>query len=108
MSAESIHSLLARAVGFGVAGLLASIYQLRTERPPSFALLRVPIRSPYFTLPFLMFTAPFIIMRNAIVGANVEDGGFGFAMLATMVAGFWSLISGTLVIQLITIVNYLV
>ncbi len=108
MSPESIQSLLALAFGFGVAGLLASIYQLRTERPPSFAILRVANRSPFFILPFLMFTAPFIIMRNAILGANVEDGGFGFAMLATMVAGFWSLMSGTLVIQLITIVNHLV
>ena len=108
MSPESIHSLLALAFGFGVAGLLASTYQLQTERPPSFALLRVPIRSPYFTLPFLMFTAPFIIMRNAIVGAGREEGGFGFAMLATMVAGFWSLLSGTLVMQLITIFNQFV
>jgi len=108
MSPESLQSLLALAFGFGVAGLLASMYQLRTERPPSFALLRVPIRSPYFTLPFLMFTAPFIIMRNTIIGTGVEEGGFGFAMLATMVAGFWSLMSGTLVIQVISIVNGLV
>ena len=108
MSPESIHSLLALSFGFGVAGLLASIYQLRTERPPSFALLRMPIRSPFFILPFVIFTAPFIIMRNAIIGANVEDGGFGFAMLATMVAGFWSLLSGTLVMQMITVVTLIV
>jgi hypothetical protein len=108
MSPESVHSLLALAFGFAVAGLLASVYQLRTERPPSFALLRPPMRKTYLVLPFLMFTAPFIIMRNAIGGAGAEEGSFGFAMLATMVAGFWSLMSGTVVIQLITVVNLFV
>lgn len=60
------------------------------------------------TIPFLMFTAPFIIMRNALQGAHIEEGSFGFAMLATMVAGFWSLLSGTLVMRMIETVNYFV
>lgn len=109
MSPESVQSLLAVAFGFGVAGLLASFYQLRNERPPSFALLRLPMKaSPFFAIPFVMFAAPFIIVRNAIVGAQLEEGSFGFAMVATMVAGFWSLLSGTLVIRVIEVVNYFV
>ena len=107
MAPEAIVSLLTLALGFGVAGLLASIYQLLTERQPSFALLRMSEQaSPFVTIPFLMFTAPFIIMRNTLRGSHVEDGSFGFAMLATMVAGFWSLLSGTLVMRMIVVVNY--
>ena len=107
MAPEAIKSLFTLALGFGFAGLLASIYQLLTARPPSFALLRASAQgSPFVTIPLLMFTAPFIIMRNTLRAAHVEEGGFGFAMLATMVAGFWSLLSGTLVTRMIVVVNY--
>ena len=109
MSPESVHSLLALAFGFAVAGLFASFYQLVTERPPSFKLLsKHTTSSSVLALPFLMFTAPFIIMRNTIRRTQVEEGGFGFAMLATMLAGFWSLVSGALVMNVIEAVSLLV
>jgi len=102
MSPESVHSLLTLSIGFAVAGLLASFYQLVTERPPSFQLLKTrPQPSTIITLPFIIFVTPFIIMRNTIRGQQVEEGGFGFAMLATMVAGFWSMVSGEIVINMI-------
>lgn len=109
MSPESVNSLLTLAFGFAVAGLLASLYQLVTARPPSFALLRAPaVQSPFVILPLLMFTAPFIIMRNTVRGRPGEENGFGFAMLATMVAGFWSLLSGALVVRIIEAVSFFV
>jgi uncharacterized protein DUF6949 len=49
----------------------------------------------FAAVPFLVFAAPFIIMRNTLVGAKVERRRFEFVMIATMVAGFWSLMSGT-------------
>jgi hypothetical protein len=102
MSPESLHSLLTLAFGFAVAGLLGSLYQLVTAKPPSFRLLGAGAQpSSMVTLPFLIFTAPFIIMRNTIRGSQIEGRGFGFAMLATMVAGYWSLMSGTLVVKAI-------
>ena len=46
-------------------------------------------------MPFLVFAAPFIIMRNTLAGAKVERRRFEFVMMATIIAGFWSLMSGT-------------
>ena len=102
MSPESVHSLLTLGFGFAVAGLLASLYQLVTARPASFQILSArPHPSTIVTLPFVIFVTPFLIMRNTIRGQQMEGGSFGFAMLATMVAGFWSLMSGELVMCMI-------
>ena len=102
MSPESIQSLFALAFGFAVAGLLASAYQLFTKSPASFSLLeRGPIPSTFAAVPFLVFAAPFIIMRNMIRGCRIEGRRFEFAMLATIVAGFWSLMSGTIVLMML-------
>jgi hypothetical protein len=102
MSPESLYSLLSLVLGFSVAGLLASLYQFVTARPPSFQLLSEHAKpSTVVTLPFLMLAAPFIIMRNTIQGRQIEDRSFGAAMLATIVAGFWSLMSGALVMKTI-------
>lgn len=102
MSPESVQSLFALAFGFAVAGLFASAYQLLTRSPASFSLLeRGPIPSTFAAVPFLVFTAPFIIMRNTIRGCRVEGRRFEFAMVATIVAGFWSLMSGTIVVMML-------
>ena len=50
-------------------------------------------------MPFLIFAAPFIIMRNTIRGRRIEGRNFGFAMMAAVLAGFWSLMSGTVVVM---------
>ena len=92
-----------------MSGLLASLYQLVTARPPSFHMLKaIPQPSTIVTLPFVLFVAPFIIMRNTIRGQQVDEGGFGFVMLATIVAGFWSLVSGEFFIDMIQSVSRLV
>ena len=49
-------------------------------------------------IPVLTFAAPFIIMRNTIRGRRIERRRFEFVMLATVIAGFWSLMSGTVVV----------
>ena len=100
MSPESIQSFYALALGFAWAGFLATGYQFATRRPASFRLLkRGPRPSAFAAIPFLAFAAPFIIMRNTVRGRRLEKRGFGFAMMATVVAGFWSLMSGTLVVM---------
>ena len=100
LSSGSVHSFMALAIGFAVAGLLASGYQFFTEQPPSFRLVnRGPQAAALAAVPFLIFAAPFIIMRNTIRGARIEGRSFGFAMLATVLAGFWSLMSGTVVVM---------
>ena len=53
----------------------------------------------FAAVPFLVFAAPFIIMRNTLRGARIERRRFEFVMLTTVLAGFWSLMSGTFVVM---------
>jgi hypothetical protein len=48
-------------------------------------------------VPLLIFAAPFLIIRNTIRGRRIEGRPVAFVALATVIAGFWSLMSGTLV-----------
>jgi hypothetical protein len=99
MSPESVQSLIALFIGFAVAGALATGYQVITERPLSFRLLNQGARLVTFlAVPVLTFAAPFVIMRNVIRGRRIERRRFEFVMMATILAGFWSLMSGTVVV----------
>lgn len=94
-------SILVLMIGFAVAGALASAYQLITQRPASFNIFGDGTRpAAVAQVPFLVFAAPFIIMRNALFG-RVEPGNFVHAMISTIVAGFWSLMSGTVFLLLL-------
>jgi hypothetical protein len=96
MSAEALHSFFALLIGFSFAGALVSGYQALSARPAGFGLLQEGITPQRFAaVPFLVFAAPFIIMRNTLRGARIERRRFEFVMLATVIAGFWSLMSGT-------------
>jgi hypothetical protein len=108
MSPESIQSFLAVALGFAVAGMISTGYQLMTHRPASFRLLGSGAGPATFAaVPFLAFAAPFIIMRNTIRGRRIERRRIEFVMLATVAAGFWSMMSGTIVVMLIEAVERL-
>jgi hypothetical protein len=100
MTAEQIDSFFALAFGFGVAGILASFYQLVTSEPASFRLLQRGGRLAAFAaVPLLVFAAPFIIMRNTLRGSAIESRPFLLVMAATVIAGGWSLMSGTVVMM---------
>jgi hypothetical protein len=100
LASDSAHSFMALAIGFAFAGLLATGYQYFTDQPPSFRLVnKGPQAATFAAVPFLIFSAPFIIMRNTIRGARIERRNFVFAMLATILAGLWSLMSGTVVVM---------
>jgi hypothetical protein len=108
MSAEPLRSCVLLAIGFAVAGLLSSGYQLAASRPASFALLFRGARTSILAaVPFLIFAAPFIIMRNTVRGSRVEQRRIAFVLLATVLAGFWSLMSGTIVVMVLEAVNLL-
>jgi len=96
MSPEALNSLFALCIGFSLAGALASGYQAFTERPAGFGLLQEGVAPHRFAfIPFLVFAAPFIIMRNTLRGVQVERRRFEFVMMATVIAGFWSMMSGS-------------
>jgi hypothetical protein len=108
MSAEPVRSFVLLAIGFAVAGLLSTGYQLAASRPASFALLFRGARTSILAaVAFLIFAAPFIIMRNTVRGSRVEQRRIEFVLLAVIVAGFWSLMSGTVVVMVLEAVNLL-
>src|SRR5262245_11478071 len=106
MSPEQVQSFFALAFGFAFAGAIATGYQAVTRRPASFRLLQLGPRPVSFAaVPLIVFAAPFIIMRNTIRGRRLEDRRIGMVMLATVIAGFWSLMSGSVVMMALTVVG---
>ena len=96
MSPDTLNSVFALCIGFALAGALASGYQTLARRPAGFGLLQEGIPPQRFAaVPFLVFAAPFIIMRNTLRGAKIERRRFEFVMMATVLSGFWSMMSGT-------------
>lgn len=109
MSPEAFQSFLAIGIGFAFAGALVSFYQAVTRRPAGFGLLMTGATARAFAaVPFLVFAAPFIIMRNTVRGRQIESRRFEFVMMATIVAGLWSMMSGTFVLMLLEAAGVLV
>ena len=99
MPSEAVQSFFALAIGFAFAGMLATGYQAATSRPASFRMLeRGPHPTTFAAVPFLVFAAPFIIMRNILLAQELEGWRFGVLMSPTLIAGLWSLMSGTMAI----------
>jgi hypothetical protein len=108
MSPDALNSLLSLCLGFAVAGALASGYQALLQRPAGFGLLQEGAAPKTFAaVPFLVFAAPFIIMRNTLRGRQIERRRFEFVMMATVLAGFWSLMSGTFMVMTLQAIGLL-
>jgi len=100
MSFAEMQSFLAVAIGFAVAGLVSSGYQLVAARPASFRMLQKgPGVATLAAIPFLIFAAPFIMMRAIVRGGMQGRQNLEAVMLLTVVVGFWSLMSGTVVVM---------
>jgi Family of unknown function (DUF6949) len=99
LTPETIESFFSLAIGFAVAGMCASGYRLFSAHFPSFRLLEVgPVPARFAAIPLLMFSAPYIIMRNTLRGRRLEKRRADLVMVATVIAGLWSLMSGTVVV----------
>ncbi len=94
---EALQSLL---VGFAFAGLLASAFELFTERRADFKLLQAGGLAAVASVPVVVFSAPFLILRNSVNGRASDGRPFSFVMFAAMTAAVWSLISGRVVLDL--------
>jgi hypothetical protein len=100
VSPDVVESLFAIAIGFAVAGLCASGYRLALAHVPSFRLLEAgPMAARFAAIPLLIFSAPYLIMRNTLRGRRLEGRRAEFVMAATVIAGLWSLMSGTVVVM---------
>jgi len=96
---EAIESLFAIAIGFSVGGMCASGYRLFRINFPSFKMLEAgPMPARFAAIPLLIFSAPFLIMRNTLRGHRLERRRAEFVMVATVIAGLWSLMSGSAVV----------
>jgi hypothetical protein len=100
IDALSLEALLALGLGFAVAGLLASAFELLTARRASFRLLQSGDVFALACVPLLVFSAPVIILRNTIDGRRAEGRHVGFVMAATIIACLWSLMCGRVVLDL--------
>lgn len=108
MTLESLQNLISVALGFAIAGSFASGYQLATNRLPSFSQLSTGVSTAALaSVPVLVFAAPFLIMRNTILGAVRDGRRFEFVFMATLLAGFWSLMSGTVVVTMLRAIGIL-
>jgi hypothetical protein len=100
----AFEALQALALGFAFAGLLASAFELVFARRASFGLLKSGDFFAVASVPLLVFSAPFIILRNTILGRRIERRPFVSVMLATVIACAWSLMSGRLMLDLTQLV----
>jgi len=99
MTPEAVQMLFALAFGFTVAGMSSTGYRLVTDRLSSFnQLSNGPAAATFAVVPLLEVAAPFLIMRNTILGQRQEGRRFEFVFLATLIAGFWSLMSGLVLV----------
>lgn len=100
MSPDALNSLFCLCLGFALAGALVHGYQALLQRPAGFRLLQQgAVPKAFAAVPFLVFAAPFIIMRNTLMGARIEQRRFQFVIMATVLSGFWSLMSGTFIVM---------
>ena len=67
MTPEAFNTLFSICIGFALAGALVNGYQALAQRPAGFGLLQDGVAPKTFAaVPFLVFAAPFIIMRNTL------------------------------------------
>ena len=102
MSPEVLNSFFAILIGFALAGALTSGFQAFVQRQAGFGLLTENAApKAVAAVPFLVFAAPFIIMRNTVLGRTVQGRRIEFVAMATIIAGFWSMMSGTFFLMLL-------
>ncbi len=100
ISPSALESLAALGLGFAFAGLLVSAFELLTRRRAGFGLLEEGGPFALACVPLLVFSAPFIILRNTVRGRRFERRPMGFVFAATLIAWFWSLMSGRFVLDM--------
>lgn len=99
MFVELLLAVYLGCAGFVAAGVIASFYQLVTDRPAKFAMESETLLKIIGTVAIIVFAGPFILMRNAIRGRRIEGRPLGWLVASTTIAGMWSMCSGIVVVQ---------
>jgi hypothetical protein len=97
----ALELLKALVMGFAFAGLLASAFELFTTRRADFRLLRAGGLVAVASVPVVVFSAPFLILRNTVRGRRIEGRPLVFVIIAGLIASVWSILCGRLVLDLL-------
>ncbi|MEM7619716.1 MAG: hypothetical protein AAF228_04525 [Pseudomonadota bacterium] len=88
------------AVGFTLAGFIANLCRLITGRALSFS---VPAKKyGLWVFPMVLtriMAGPYILVRNSVRGAMIENRPIYWVAASFMIATFWSFVSGVLMIE---------
>src|ERR1700721_2949387 len=99
VSPDTFEPLFALAFGVPVAGLCASSYRLAGPHLPHLRMLEAgPMVGRLAAVPLLIFSAPYLIMRNTLRRSALGRRRSDAVMVATVIAGLWSLMSGTVLL----------
>ncbi len=99
----AVEVLKALFIGFAFAGLLASAFELFTAQRADFRLLQSGGLFAVASVPVVVFSAPFLILRNTVRGRRIEGRPIVFVMIASMIASVWSICSGRVVLDLLQV-----
>lgn len=99
MSDFSLFGLIV-VTGFICAGFLNSIYQLVTNKIMSFDLSKQSGVVMLLSIITLIFTGPFILVRNSIRGFRIENRHAGWVAASTAISIFWSFVSGLFLLNI--------
>lgn len=101
LTPAALESLLALALGLAAAGLIASTFEMVTEQRASFRMLESGDFRAVACVPLIVFSAPFLILRNTVRGKTIEGRPFFFVMAATIIACFWGMMCGRLMMDIV-------
>lgn len=92
-------TLYATAVGFVTAGILASFVQLVSGEPLRFGMEAKSMMASILAVLLYMVAGPAILMRNNVRAVAARSRSAAWLGLSVSIAGFWSLMSGLLVLD---------
>jgi hypothetical protein len=93
--------LYVMAVGFVAAGLAASFAQLVSGEPLRFGVEAKSVLASAATVLLCVLAGPAILMRNAWRAGRAQARSPIWLGLSAMIAGVWSLLSGSVLLDLI-------
>jgi hypothetical protein len=101
----TLEAFEALVVGVCAAGAIATGFEAFTARRAGFELLETGGPSAVACVPLVVFTAPFIILRNTVRGRRFERRPIGFVATATVIACLWGLASGRVILDLVAMLG---
>ncbi|MCA3565685.1 MAG: hypothetical protein IOC90_13390 [Methylocystis sp.] len=98
---QQVDAFRALIFGFAVAGLVFSAWEYLTDKPPSFRMLEQGGWNAALSVPLVVITAPFIILRNTVRGRRFERRSIIFVWLATVIACLWGMAAGRVLLNIL-------